>query len=734
MKKLWLIVFLTALFLLPAPAEEGMYLLDRLPMEKLKALGLKMSADEIYHPERPSISDAVIIVDGGGTGAFVSASGLILTNHHVAYGALQKVSTPGNNYIEDGFYASTPQEEIPSPNSKIQVLLGFEDVTPAIMAGISDQMDPVKRNQKIQRNILALTKKTEAQPAVDRVDIVAMFSGKYYQMYKYKEIKDIRIVYAPPASIGIYGGDIDNWMWPRHTGDFTFLRAYVTPDGTGAEYSEENVPFIPKKHLPISIRPIHEGDLNFIMGHPGSTQRYRSSHSARYNMKYSYPDVIATFRDLIGIIETSSEGNKEIEIKYIGLHRGLNNSMKNRQGMLDGFNKLGLLQSKLELEAEITDFISRHPRLIPEYGTVIDDLGELYRPMEKTSKRDTYFNYLRFAGVISNAITCYRWSLEKTKPELEREPGFDDDSIQRMKESLPIRYRNMVPEVDARFLQYFLSRLAELPAGIQYPAIMDIYRDQGDKGQAISTFVEKLYAKTRVKNLEDYQKMLNLSTRELRELKDPAIEFACRLYPSIRESELEAKRFNGAVSKLRPRYAEVVAIYRLYKDHSRLPSLKVLQNAVTRLYPDATFTQRFTYGTIEGYSPADAVTYLWKTTLAGVAEKHTGKDPFNAPDRLLELHRKQQYGPYADPQTGEMIVNFLHTTDITGGNSGSPVINARGEYIGIAFDGNYEAMTSDWLYDPDLTRTISCDARYILFIVDQFSDATNLLQELDIRQ
>jgi hypothetical protein len=614
------------------------------------------------------------------------------------------------------------------------VFLGFEDVTTYVLKGIRDKMDPVKRTKRIQKNILSLSQKTEGKNGVDRVSIVGMFSGKFYQMYKYKEIKDIRIVYAPPMTIGKYGGDIDNWMWPRHTGDFTFLRAYVSKDGKGAEYSRDNVPFKPKKYLPFSTRTVKKDDLTFIMGHPGRTQRYRSSNAAEYSQKYSYPDMVAAFADLIAIIEECGKNNKDIQIKYAGLHSGLNNGLKNRQGMLDGFTKLKFLDNKLKLEKQMMDFVAKHPKLKKEYGSVIDDIGKLYAKLVKNSKRDTYFNYLRISNVISNAIMSYRWSLEKVKPELEREPGFDNKTIKRVKRALPIRYRNLVPGVDSRFLEYFLLKLVDLPEDVQYDAFKEIYAGKKDKTKAVKQFVKDIYSTTRLTKLSEYQKMLNMSNKELLALKDPAVIFAKKLYPFIKKANLENKKFAGLISKLRPRYAELVGIYKAYKDKKKLPSLKIMKNAIMKLYPDATFTQRFTYGVIRGYSPADAVNYDWKTTLKGVLQKDTGKDPFNAPHKLYELYKKKDYGIYSDPGTGELIVNYLHTTDITGGNSGSPVINAYGEYMGIAFDGNYEAMTSDWQFSNKLTRTISVDSRYILFIVDKFSNAQNLIKELEIHK
>ncbi len=735
MKRLLLLLIVVIFSVTTMLAEEGMFLLNKLPMKELKKKGLQLTAEDIYSPVKPSISDAVIIVDGGGTGAFVSPKGLLITNHHVAYGSLQRVSTPEHNYIEEGMYAATPEEEIPAPGTRINVLLGFEDVTKQVLKGVKDKMDPVKRSEKIQKNIMKLTKATEGKNGVDRVSIVSMFSGKFFQMYKYKVIKDIRIVYAPPASIGVYGGDIDNWMWPRHTGDFTFMRAYVAPDGSGAEYAEENVPYTPKKYLPISIKGVREGDLTFIMGHPGSTQRYRTSYSAAFNQNFSYPIMVSLFKDIINILDEAGKNNKEIEIKYAGLNKGLNNAMKNRQGMIDGFKKLKIVQKKRALENEMTAFINAHPVLKKEYGTVLNDIADIYAQFEKNHEKDNYFRYLRIAKAVQNAGDVYRWSLEKTKKELDREPGYDDASIQRRLQRLPINFRNFVPQVDAQIFEYFLNKLVNLPEDSQFEAIKKIYQGKENKEKAVKEFVASLYANTGVTDLEKYKKMFDMSTEELDALNDPMLQFAKSLIPEIIRYEKEGKKFAGMLAKLRPKYAEMIGIYKIYGDtESKLPSLKEMKKASTDIYPDATFTQRFTYGTVKGYSPGDAVTYHWATTLHGVLEKDRDEEPFDAPDKLHELYNNKDFGPYADPCIEDVVVNFLHTTDITGGNSGSPVMNAKGEYIGIAFDGNYEAMTSDWQFDNDLTRTISCDARYILFVVDKFSNAQNLMNELEIRK
>ncbi|GAB4170001.1 MAG: S46 family peptidase [Calditrichia bacterium] len=724
-----MLIILISTFVL---AEEGMFLLNRLPMDQMKKAGLKLNANDIYNPGQGGLSDAVVII-GGGTGAFVSGEGLVITNHHVAYGALQRVSSPENNILMNGFYADTKEKEIVAPGYTVTITLGFDDITDQVLKGVKENMDPVKRTEQIEKNIKQIEKKAEEAADVDEARVVSMFSGKYYYLFKYRVFRDVRIVYAPPHSIGKYGGDIDNWMWPRHTGDFAFFRVYTKPDGTPSEYSEDNVPYQPKRFVPFSDDGIKEGDFTFIMGYPGTTMRYRSSHSVNYYQNTSYPIRIGLFKDLLDLWENEGKHNPEVKIKYASIMAGFNNALKNNQGMLDGFKKLKLLDKKLAFEQDMMEFISSHKSLKKEYGSVLDELGAIYADLEKDALSQTLFGFTRYASsALSNALSVYQWSLEKEKPEMEREFGFDDKSIDKLKKSLPYRFKNVDPSVDAKALKLLLNKLTALPEEQVYPPIRDIFAGKDNKAAAIDEFVDALYSNTKMLSLDDYLKIMDMNKDELLNLKDPFVEFASKLYPYIKETQQKSKKYSGMISKIRPKYVEMVAIYKNHKNDSKLPKLKELKKEVITMYPDANRTIRLTYGLVNGYEPADAVIYKPFTTFSGILAKHTGEEPFDAPDKFFELEKSKDFGTYVDSDLKDVPVNFLHTTDITGGNSGSPVFNAKGEYIGIAFDGNYEAMTSDWQFSEELTRTISVDSRYILFLLDKFSNAQNLLNELEI--
>jgi hypothetical protein len=733
MKRFFLTVILilfSASFLF---SEEGMFLLNRLPMKEMKKMGLQLTAKEIFNPGKGGLSDAVVMIDGG-TGAFVSEDGLVITNHHVAYGALQRVSTPDNNILQNGFYADAREKELPAPGYRVTITIGFEDVTGKVLKGVKDKMDPVARTKKIEKNIMKIEKKAEKDPNVDEARVVSMYDGKYYYLFKYRVYKDVRIVYAPPVSIGKYGGEIDNWMWPRHTGDFTFFRVYAKPDGSPAEYSKDNVPYHPKRWVPFSKKGIKEGDFTFIIGYPGRTMRYRSSYSVAFYQNIRYPIRIQLFKDLIHLWETEGKKSDEIKIKYASILAGFNNALKNNQGMMDGFRKLKLLDKKRAFDKELMDFINSHPMLQKEYGNVLPELEKIYNELEKHELANTLFGFTNYVSrALSNALFAYQWAIEKQKKEDDREPGFDDKSIERMKKYLPISMRNVVPEVDAKALELLLKKMSKLPEEQQFKPILAIYKGKKNVDQAIHEFVQSLYKSTKVLDLNTYMKMLDMSEKELMAMNDPFIGYAAKLYPFIKENREISRKYSGILSKIRPKYVEMIAIYKNHKnDTGKLPSLKQLKKEVITLYPDANRTIRLTYGTVKGYSPADAVYYRYITTLSGVLEKDKGEEPFDAPDKLAELAAKKDFNGYIDPIVHDVPVNFLHTTDITGGNSGSPVFNAKGEYIGIAFDGNYEAMTSDWQFSNRLTRTISVDARYILFLLDKFANAQNLLHELKI--
>ena len=710
----WMVVFLTLSLASLAYADEGMWMLDQLnqlPLDKMKAAGLELSSEQIY-----KLKDAVVRV--GASGAFVSPDGLILTNHHVAFGAIQRQSSLEANFIEDGFLAKSREEELPAIGYDVYITKDFKDVTAEILSAVNDTMSYFERYKAIEdkkRELIAACEKD--QPV--RCEVVAAFGGAKYYLFTYDRIQDVRLVYAPPRSIGEFGGDIDNWMWPRHAGDFSLFRAYVAPDGSFAKYAKENVPYKPKVYLPISTKGYKDGTFTMIMGYPRSTLRYRSSYSIEVWQNFIYPFQIDMAETQLDVLEAAARADPELAIKFAGRIKGINNRLKYNRGIMEGLRKSKILQRKLEKEAEFKEFLSEHPDLEKKYGDILTRIGEVHDELKTYIKKQLMMGSLIYGSeLLGLAYTIYKWGIEKTKKDEEREPQYQDRNIPLIKERIEIAQRNLDVQTDMVMLEMLINKAADLPAGQKIEVIEKVVQGKTGKARnkAIKKFVQHLYKHTKVDKLDERLKMFDMTVKQLKERNDAFINFAAALEKEFQVIDKRSKAFNGAISKLRPQLIQ--AMY----EWKKVP-----------LYPDANRTIRFTYGQVKGYAPRDAVYYNYVTTLKGVIEKDKGEYPFDVPECLKELEQNRNFGNYADVDLGDIPVNFLSTNDITGGNSGSPVLNGKGELIGVAFDGNWESMTSDYQYDSNLTRAINVDVRYILFILDKVAGATNILDELDIR-
>jgi len=709
-----------ALFVLSAAAgaEEGMWQIDeleKLDFKKLKQMGLELSAKDIYGGEGKGISSAIVEL-GGGTGGFVSQEGLILTNHHVAFTALQRASSAEQNYIEEGFNAATLEDEIPATGYRAYVLLGIDDVTKKVLGAVTGEMSDLERYEALEQRMKEIVDEAEKDRDVEcRVE--SFYNGMIYKLFTFFTIKDVRIVYAPPRSIGNYGGDIDNWMWPRHTGDFSFLRAYVAPDGGSADFAEDNVPYNPPVHLALSKAGIREGDFTMIIGYPGQTMRYRTSNSIDHHQNFNYPKSIEIFGDVLAIYREMGAADPAVAIKVASYDQMLNNVMKNYRGMLEGFAKADLLQRKLDEEKAFTEWLDANAEMKEKYGHVLPEIEDLYLDNETYRAKNGLLRFMHFLCLmVRTGSTLNRWSIEKAKPDLEREPGYQERDVPRLKQGLRIVDMNYDRDVDKKVLKYFLTRALELPENQRIDAVDAIVEGAEDGEAAIDAFIEKLYAGTKLESVDERLRMFDLSRDELMAEKDPFVLFAAELWKEREVIEEKDKAFSGALNKLRPLLIEA---YAKWKGGG--------------LYPDANGTMRLTYGTVKGYSPRDAVHYGYITSLTGVIEKCTGEDPFDCMDELKELYRTRNFGDYVDPVIRDIPVDFLSTTDITGGNSGSPILNGRGEVIGAAFDGNYESISADYLFNEELTRSINVDSRYILFVLDKVSGARHLIEEMTIR-
>jgi len=723
LRESFLIVACLCVLMVPSSAcraEEGMWLLnsvDELPLESLSALGLKLSAEQIYDPQGGGISDAMIRV-GGGTGSFVSEQGLIVTNHHVAFTAVQRQSTPEHNYIDEGFYAQSRDQELLAIGYNAYVMQSFKDVTERVLGAVDDKMSDLERYQAIEKISKKIIREAEEKEEI-KCRLASMYGGSQYYLFSYFKIRDVRVVYVPPRSIGDYGGEIDNWMWPRHAGDFAFLRAYVAPDGRSAEYSENNVPYNSKVYLTLSSSGVREGDFVMLIGFPGRTRRYESSFFIDEKVNHDYPRDIQTRKEVISILEEASARDSSVAIRLSSTIKGLNNYLKKNRGMLEGFRRAGMLQVKREEERLLSEFLSASPELEKKYGNVLSQLDSLYPERRKYEEKEFVVNWMTYRSkFVGFASTIYKWALEKRKDDGDREPGYQDRDTLETRKKLEEAQVNLVPAVDKEILAYFLKKALALPPSQKIAAIEALFDEENgtSKAQLMEEFVEDLYQRTLLGSVGARVRMFNMSEEELASLNDPFVDFARELEKDREELRVRHKEFSGALTRLEPR---LIKAYAEWKGAG--------------FYPDANGTMRFNYGTVRGYAPRDAVSYSYITTLSGVIQKDVDEEPFDAPGELEEIWRGGDFGSHLDPSLGDVPINFLSTNDITNGNSGSPVMNGRGELAGLAFDGNYESISADYLFEPEITRAINVDVRYILFLLDKVYPARNLLEELTIR-
>lgn len=710
-------ILLLGIFLWPyhVRADEGMWMPHQMRMLNLQQLGLKMNPDNLYKKDGTGLMSAVVNL-GGGTGEFVSSEGLILTNHHVAFGAIQRASSKENDYISHGFLARTRAEEIPAQGYTADILLGYEEVTARVLSRVKPRMTPRQKYEAIEAAIKEIVAEVEKAGPDIRASVVSMYSGNQYYLYRFKRIKDVRLVYAPPQDLGNYGGEVDNWMWPRHTCDFSFLRAYVSKDGVGVDYSPENVPYQPKVWLKIATEGIREGDFTFVMGYPGRTYRNYTAAEIEYDFN-SMVKRMSEFQDIINFIENASRGDKETEIRYASMLKGLYNSLKNMQGKIEGMKKIDLIARKKEQEKEFLAWVQASPERQKKYGKVLDQMVEYLKRYEVFSSRNELLRNIisPYFGstILSQAYTIYRTVHELQKPDKEREASYQDRNLPYIRQRIQLAERGYVFNTDREFFKHQLKKMMNLPAEKIPAPFKDLLVQKS--GKPIDEYVDNLYQKTILRNPDQRLKLLEMKPAELLKTGDPFILLAVELEKELKVIREESKAWSQERSDLKKLYEAAL-----------------LEMKEGQLAPDANSTIRFTYGPVIGYSPRDAVIYKPVTTLKGVMEKETGEFPFHVPDKLKELYQKRDFGRYEDPVLKDVPACFLNTTNVTGGNSGSPTLNARGEQVGIIFDMTYESVIGDYYIIPEWQRSISVDIRYVLFITEKFSAACHLLKEMGL--
>ncbi|MDX6610964.1 MAG: hypothetical protein QOD75_150 [Blastocatellia bacterium] len=705
---------------LPALGDEGMFLPDaisRLPVKKLNQRGLKIPITDIYNPAGVSIKDAVVIVDGG-TGEFLSSNGLLLTNHHVAFEALVSASDQTKDYATNGYLARDRGEELPARGYTVSVPQEIKDVTAEVLAGLTDATPPAERATAIQNKIRSIQEAARRPADGITAQILPLNEGLSYYEFSYLILRDVRIVYAPPKSIGFFGGDPDNFEWPRHCGDFTFMRAYVGPDGKPAEYASTNVPFKPKKFLSISMAGIKEGDFMMVMGYPGSTRRYRESYSVAYNQDVALPFQIDVFTKQIEALENLGKADAALRIKLQSTIFDIANTLKNDEGSVVAMRRADIVGKKRAQEATFTHWLEADAARKAKYGEALPSLSKAYQELNATAARDLLVpQLLQSSDLLAIGFSAQGIAATKERPGADSDPNVATAAARaRGLATSALADRNL--SVEREMMTYLLRRAAELPGSQKIEAIEKRFAGlQGEaRRRAEEDFVRSIVDSKNFLTEESMGRLFELSAAKLRELHEPFLDFAAELTPLLLQQQIRTRSFNAAVARWRPL---------MFKGMSEMQG--------TTPYPDANRTLRFTYGEVKGYVPHDAAIYLPFTTLSGVIEKDTGREPFDVPEKLKQLYRSRDFGAYATADRSNVPVNFLSTTDIIGGNSGSPILNGRGEQVGIVFDGNYEGLGNDFFYNDPKGRTISVDIRYVLFVADKFGGAGYLLQELDLK-
>ena len=694
-------------------ADEGMWLLplvQKLNIEKMQEMGFKLTAEDIYSINKSSLKDAVVIFGGGCTGELISDKGLILTNHHCGYGAIQQLSSVEHNYLEDGFWAKNFAEELPAEGLKVTFLKYMEDVTAQALEGVTDEMPEDVRNAKINSNSKDIAAKA-AEGNHYKTMVRDYFNGNQFFLVVYEVFEDVRLVGTPPSSIGKFGHDTDNWMWPRHTGDFSMFRVYADKDGKPAKYSKDNVPYKPAHHLPISLKGVEMDDFAMTIGFPGSTDRYLTSWGIEERMNIINQSRIVPRGIKQDIWLKDMKADEKVNIQYASKYAGSSNYWKNSIGMNRGLEKLNVLGKKRNLENEFAQWVAADQNRKAEYGEVLSSLEKSYNEQAPYLKANQFLRECMIGGTEIYYFALRAGSLKKA---LENGKAEEIEAA-----------RKALEEAGKSFYKNYYNKTDEKVMG----ALLKLYHDDIDKVYHPEFFnlVAKKYKGDFTKYAADlFKKSIFADEARFNSfLANPSLKIL-KSDPAFSGSEAILAVNRQLAEKLQSSSQVIERGNRLF-----IKGLMEMQNDRT-FYPDANFTMRLSYGKVGNYEPKDGVIYKHYTTLTGVMEK---EDPNNwefvVSPKLKELYENKDYGQYAD-KDGHMPVCFTTDNDITGGNSGSPVINANGELFGLAFDGNWEAMSGDIAFETQLQKCINVDIRYVLFIIDKYAGATNLIEEMTL--
>lgn len=696
---------------MPAVADDGMFPMSELPRINLRERGIELTASQIFNPGEISLVDGICRVNGC-TGSFVSSEGLIITNHHCAFDAIQKASTRERDLLNDGFIAHTREQEIPAPDYQVRITEDYRDISAEVLAAVTDNMTFLERTKAIDKRRKELEIQAERDHPGLRAEVAEMFAGRSYVLFLYTWLKDVRLVFAPPASVGNFGGEVDNWEWPRHTGDFAFLRAWTAPDGSSAPYSPQNIPYRPKRFIQVSPKGVDEGDAVFLLGYPGRTARHRTASFLQYEQNARLPLTVQLNQWQIAEMQKAGSTDRAVAIRHASRSKSLANVEKRSRGQLQGLKRANIVELRLQQEAALQHYIDGDPQRQQKYGPVLKNVAAVYHEMTLAAPLEIHLVQLRqacraaaFGFFVVDAVA------ERAKPDLEREPLFMDRNFAQSTQEIRVAMQDWHPPTDQIMLTGMLQRLSTLPAAHQLPGLQELLKNP----ERIPELAASLIQNTRLGDQAFVDECLQKPPAELAQVNDPLLQVLRTLYPEyLKLRELDKTR-EGQLNQL---YGALIEIKQEFLS--------------SNFVPDANATLRFTSGHVRAYSPADAVIRTPVSTLRGVIEKTTGIEPFNTPDAVLKKYAAGDFGRFLHPRLGQVPVAILYDTDTTGGNSGSPVFNATGQLVGVNFDRCFEATINDFAWNTDYSRSIGVDIRYVLWITGTVYEARHLLTEMGV--
>ena len=714
-KRITLIFMLFCVITL-SKAKEGMWipiLLEKYNIEDMQQRGFKLTAEDVYSINSASMKDAIVIFNGGCTGEMISDKGLLLTNHHCGYSSMQKLSSLENNYLEDGFWAMSADEELPNRDLYVTFLRKMEDVTETVLKDIDENISVSERTKKVESRIKNLVESEEEKTGM-RVEVKPFFFGMQYFIFYYQDYYDVRLVGTPPSSIGKFGGDLDNWTWPRHTGDFAVYRVYADAENKPAEFSEDNVPYKPNHFFPISLKGVAENDFTMIFGYPGSTKQYVPSYHISMLKDYIYPMLIDVRTGKLDVYKREMQQNPLVKIQYASKAAMVSNAWKKWQGEIRGLNILNAVEKKVEQERDFANWVNENKELQEKYGTIIDEFESIYNEFRNYEAARSLM--LELIG--RNGIEAAVFAANISTVVYDVTENNAVESKTKMKNLTDDFFKDYYLKIDKEVAPFLLKSYANNITTDIHPKYIDEVstKYRGD----YQRYVDELYKKSIFVDQKKMNAFIESSNKKQLKIlsKDPVLKLSEDLRETYYYEILDKSK------ELQSKLDELNGLY--LRGLMEFDSENVF-------YPDANFTLRVSYGRVKGYKAKDAVYHSYFTTLDGVIEKNaTGEKDYKIPNHLAELHKNQDYGQYH--VEGKLPVCFVATNHTTGGNSGSPIINGIGELIGINFDRAWEGVMSDMMFNPEQCRNISVDIRYILFIIDKFAGASYLIDEMNIIQ